>query len=375
VPTLAELIGVLDGWYPPSTAESWDSVGLTCGEQAASVDRVVLAVDCVPATVQQAIAREAQLLLTHHPLLLSGVHSVAAASPKGALVHSMIRHGVAHFAAHTNADIADQGVSHALADRLGLVEVEPLDPDPAPSIDHLSVFVPPQHLAAVLDALVTAGAGAIGNYDQCTFTVDGIGTFRPLDGADPADGEIGVLRRQPESRLSMVLPRSRRADVIAAMRAAHPYEEVAFELTEQPRLSGSTGTGRIGRLAQRLTLAEFTRLVATQLPSTRWGVRAAGDPEQSVSRIAVCGGSGGSYIELARSRGADAFLTADLRHHTASEAVDERQDSPMALVDAAHWATEQPWLEVLARRLKAHFEGLTVLVSDVVTDPWTVHEH
>lgn len=378
MPSLADVLAALDGWYPPATAESWDAVGLTCGDPTAPVERILLAVDCVPATVAEAVSSGAQLLITHHPLLLTGVHGVPADDPKGALVHRMIRAGVAHFVAHTNADVAADGVSQALAGCLGLAGVTPLAPDPAPALDYLTVYVPPADCERVIGALTEAGAGAVGDYDQCTFTVTGQGTYRPLPGADPADGEIGVLARKPEQAVSVVLPRRRRAAVLAAMRQAHPYEEVAFMLTEQAALDADTGTGRIGVLPEPMTLRDFTGYVAARLPGTAWGVRAAGSPGQLVRTVAVCGGSGASYAELARARGADAYLTSDLKHHSTVEAVTERAEhgnsgAGMALVDAAHWATEWPWLPVAAELLRGRFSDVEVAVSTEVTDPWTVH--
>jgi dinuclear metal center YbgI/SA1388 family protein len=380
-PSLADVLAALDGWYPPATAESWDAVGLTCGDRGDRIERVLLAVDCVPATVAEAVESEAQLLITHHPLLLTGVHGVPADDPKGALVHRMIRAGVAHFVAHTNADIAADGVSQALADCLGLRATAPLSPASTPALDHLTVYVPAADCDRLISALIEAGAGAVGDYDQCTFTVSGQGSYRPLPGADPADGEIGVLTRKSEQALSVVLPRPRRAAVLAAMRQAHPYEEVAFTLTEQPALDADTGAGRIGQLAEPMTLREFTSYVADRLPSTVWGVRASGRPDQLVSTVAVCGGSGASYTELARARGADVYLTSDLKHHSTVEAVTERADlaagadpdARLALVDAAHWATEWPWLPVAAGLLRQRFGGLDVAVSTAVTDPWTLH--
>ncbi|MGX7680517.1 Nif3-like dinuclear metal center hexameric protein [Jatrophihabitans sp. DSM 45814] len=379
MPTLADVIAALDRWYPPHSAESWDAVGLTCGEPTRQIRRIVLAVDCVPETVAETISAEAQLLVTHHPLLLSGVHSVAADLPKGAMVHRLISAGVAHFVAHTNADVAADGVSEALARLLGLVDVQPLVADSATALDHLAVFVPPDFVQPVIAAMTEAGGGAIGDYDQCTFSVEGLGTYRPMAGAKPFDGEVGVLSRKAETRVSVVLPRSRRPAILAAMQNAHPYEQVAFELTEQPGLPSSTGTGRIGSLEAEISLDDLVRFAASVLPKTVWGVRAAGDPSQRISRVAVCGGSGGSYADAAREAGADAYLTADLKHHSTVEAVSERAQAaaapPMALVDAAHWATEWPWLPIVADMLAAEFEDLDVLVSEVVTDPWTLHEH
>jgi dinuclear metal center YbgI/SA1388 family protein len=338
---------------------------------------VLLAIDCVPATVAEAISAGAGLLLTHHPLLLSGVRSIAADTPKGALLHRMVRAEVAHFVAHTNADVADGGVSDALAQRLGLLDCQPLQPDPGPALDQLTVYVPVPDTERLVAALADAGAGHIGNYTECAYLVEGIGQFRPQPGADPAEGEIGVLHRGPENRVSMVLPRGRRRAVLAAMWAAHPYEEVAFELTEQPALPAGTGTGRVGLLAEPMSLATFTDYVAQRLPRTSWGVRAAGRPEQPIRTVAVCGGSGAGYLSDARRAGADAYLTSDLKHHVSSEAVAETAGllPELALLDAAHWATEAPWLQLLAGRLRQRFDGLQVLVSDLVTDPWTLHVH
>lgn len=377
MPSLADVITALDRWYPPDTAESWDAVGLTCGEESGPVGRILIAVDCVPATVTEAVEAGAQLLLTHHPLLLGAVHGVPAGDPKGALVHRMIRAGVAHVAAHTNADVAEHGVSESLAHALGLRELRPLVPLPAPARDQLAVLVPAEALEQVTAALSAAGAGTLGRYADCSFTVTVTGTFRPLAGARPVFGEVGELTRLTEQRLSMSLPRARRAAVLAALRDSHPYEEIAWDLSEQPALDGPTGSGRIGVLPAPQTLADFTAEVARRLPPTVWGVRAAGRADQLISTVAVCGGSGGGYADQARAAGADAFVTADLKHHSALEAVTERDGgglAPMALIDAAHWATEAPWLETVAGLLRGEFGGsVEVLVSGLVTDPWTLH--
>jgi len=279
--------------------------------------------------------------------------------------------------AHTNADSAPDGVSDALAERLGLSEVRPLDPDPADPLDTLVTFVPVADAQRLIDALAQAGAGQLGDYDRCAFVSEGIGTFRPGPAARPAVGTVGEIVTVAEARIQMVLPAGRRAAVIAALRAAHPYEEPAYDLLAHAPEAGPRGTGRIGRLAAPLTLAEFVTRAAEALPRTVWGVRAAGDPDQMLRTVAVCGGSGGSLIERARAAGADVYLTADLKHHTALEAVGERASAGLALVDAAHWATEAPWLDLLAAKLRTCFgaDGLTVAVSAQVTDPWTLHRH
>jgi dinuclear metal center YbgI/SA1388 family protein len=374
VPGLGELITVLEGWFDPRWAESWDAVGLVCGDRAEPVERILLAVDPVPATVAEAIDDGAQLLITHHPLFLTGVHGVPADDPKGTLVHRLIRSSVAHYVVHTNADVARPGVSDALADVLGLTDVRPLDAQDEEALDKLVVFAPLADTERLVDALAEAGAGRLGDYDRCAWTTQGSGTFRPLAGANPTVGAIGEIEQVAETRIEMVVPHRLRADVVAALRAAHPYEEPAFDLLQMVAVPGRRGTGRVGELPGAVSLREFVERATAVLPATAWGLRAAGDPARSVRTVAVCGGSGSPYIEDARRAGADVFLTADLKHHPAVEAVSERGGDGMALVDAAHWATEAPWLDALASALRERF-GTTVdvRVSRQVTDPWTLH--
>jgi dinuclear metal center YbgI/SA1388 family protein len=374
VPRLADIIAVLDGWFDPAWAESWDAVGLVCGDPNEPVERLLLAVDAVPSTVDETLSTSSQLLITHHPLLLTPVHGVPADDAKGSLVHHLIRGGAAHFVAHTNADVADPGVSDALADRIGLQTLRPLEPHADEPFDKLVVYVLPADAQRLIDALAAAGAGAIGDYDRCAWTVEGVGTFRPLVGARPTIGRVGEIEQVVETRVEMVVPVGRRRAVVDALRAVHPYEEPAFDLLACRPVPGRRGTGRVGELARAMPLREFVAHAAAALPATVWGVRAAGDPERPVRTVAVCGGSGGSLAEDARRAGADAFLTADLKHHPAVEAVTERGGDGMALVDAAHWATEAPWLDAVAARLRETL-GTTVevRVSRRVTDPWTLH--
>ncbi|MFG2003029.1 Nif3-like dinuclear metal center hexameric protein [Spirillospora sp. NPDC048911] len=270
---LSEVIAVLEEFYPPAWAEAWDAVGLVCGDPEQEVGRVLFAVDPVAAVVDEALEWGADLVVTHHPLLLRGVTSVAATTPKGRLIHRMITSGVALYTTHTNADVADPGVSDALARAVGLT-----------------------------------------------------GPLRPMV---PADGPAG--------------------------------SGAAGE--------GGRGLGRVGELAEPVTLAEFTARAAAGLPATAWGVRAAGDPGRTIRTVAVCGGAGDSLLDTARAAGVDVYLTADLRHHPASEFAEH--DGP-ALVDAAHWATEWPWLADVERRLARTLDVKT-RVSTLVTDAWSLH--
>jgi dinuclear metal center YbgI/SA1388 family protein len=366
---LADVIDVLDGAYPPQLAADWDSVGLVCGDPAELVESVTIAVDATAAVVVD--VPERGLLLAHHPLLLRGVDSVSADTPKGALLHRLIRGGSALFTAHTNADAASPGVSDALADALGLTVEAVLAPGSGgPALEKWVVYVPHEHADAVREALFAAGAGHVGDYSHCCWSTDGTGQFLPHAGANPAIGSVGAVERVPEQRIELVAPTRLRAEVLAALRNTHPYEEPAFNVLELAAMPSDVGIGRVCSLPTPEPLSAFVSRVADGLPRTSWGVRAAGDPAATVSRVALCGGAGDSLLDAVSSAGVQAYLTADLRHHPADEF---RRGSEVALVDVAHWASEQPWCGQAARLLAQHFgDALRVHVSSVRTDPWNL---
>ncbi|MHB1288934.1 Nif3-like dinuclear metal center hexameric protein [Georgenia sp.] len=371
---LADVVEMLESHYPPATAADWDAVGLVAGDPDAAVETVLLAVDPTAEVVAEALALGADLLITHHPLYLRGTSTVAATTPKGRVVHRLIAGGCALYAAHTNAAAATDGGADAVAELLGLREVRPLEPLPGTELDTLVTFVPRTHTARVVDALAAAGAGRLGDYDRAAFVSPGTGTFRPLPGAEPAVGTVGEVTEVAEDRIEMVLPRGRRAAVLEALRAAHPYEEPALTLTAQPGEPADVGTGRIGHLPEPMTLRAFAELVAQRLPATAQGIRVGGDLDAQVCAVALCPGAGDSLLARTRALGADVYLTADLRHHPAAEHL---AGGRPYLVDATHWASEWPWLPRAARVLRAAAQArgarLDLHVSTRVTDPWNLH--
>jgi len=369
---LSEIIGVLDAAYPPRLAADWDSVGLVCGDSDEPVETVTVAVDATAAVVAEVPDRG--LLLAHHPLLLRGVDTVAASTAKGALLHQMIRTRRALFTAHTNADAAAPGVSDALADVLGLTVEEVLEPiSVGAGVDKWVVFVPADNADAVREAMFAAGAGHIGDYSHCSWSVPGTGQFLPSEGASPTIGTVGSVERVPEDRVEMVAPARLRAHVLAALRTAHSYEEPAFDIFGLATVPGDVGLGRVGTLQSPEPLSAFVSRVHDALPPTSWGVRAAGDSEATVSRVAVCGGAGDSLLNTVADAGVQAYVTADLRHHPADE---HTRASDVALVDVAHWASEFPWCRQAADLLRSHFgDALPVRVSAIRTDPWNVERN
>jgi dinuclear metal center YbgI/SA1388 family protein len=369
MPQLADVLALMDRWYPPSTADSWDAVGLVHGDPAAEVAKVMFAVDPTLAVAQEAADWGADLLVVHHPLFLKPVHGFPVTTPKGRTLATLAGAGCALLTAHTNADQAVDGVSEALATALGLTDQAPLLAAPGAPTDKLTVFVPVEAADQVREALAAAGAGRIGDYDHASFSTGGHGRFRPLEGARPAVGAVGRLEVVPEERVEVVLPRSRRTAVVTALLAAHPYEEPAYDLVEvaDPGLT-TTGTGRIGSV-ETTTLRAFAESVARVLPETAHGVRVGGDPDRLVTRVALCGGAGDFLLDTVARTDADVYVTSDLRHHPAGEFLE--RGGP-ALVDVAHWAAEWTWLPVAERKLlEAMGDTVDTHVSTTVTDPWS----
>ncbi len=274
--TVGEIRRVIHEAYPPQLAESWDAVGLVCGDPADEVRTVAFALDCTQEVADKAVELGAQMLVVHHPLLLRGVTSVAADTPKGKVIHTLIRNGVALLAAHTNADKARPGVNDKLAELVGITPGRPIVP-------------------------------------------------------------------------------------------VEPYEN----------LDEALGLGRVGELEQPMTLREFTQRVADALPETEWGVRAAGDPERVVKRVAVSSGSGDSFLDQAAALGVDVYVTSDLRHHPVDEhlrAAHLAEPEGPAVVDTAHWASEFPWT-AQARDIVEDALRVNTEIIDVRTDPWTISAH
>jgi len=367
--TLNDAVELFHQWFPPGTADSWDAVGLVAGDPDAVVRRVLFAVDPTLDVAREAAEMDADLLVVHHPLFLKPVHGIARTTPKGRTLGVLADAGCALLTAHTNADRAVGGVSEALARALGLHDVRPIQPGAGTATDKLTVFVPADHGDVVRRALGDAGAGQIGDYAQASFTGTGQGRFRPLSGANPTIGTVGEAELVVESRIEVVLPRARRAAVVAAMLAVHPYEEPAYDVIALADVGDTTtGVGRIGEV-QEQSLAHFAQQVSAALPPTAHGVRVGGDPARTIRRVAVCGGAGDFLLDTVLGTQADVYVTSDLRHHPAAEFLEK---GGPALIDVAHWAAEWTWLPVVQARLRdAWGDTVDTRVSTRCTDPWT----
>ena len=372
--TVEHVRGVMDRAYPPALAESWDAVGLICGDPETQVNRIIVALECTDAVVAEAIESNADMIVVHHPLLMRGVASVAADTPKGRLIHQLIKHDIALFAAHTNADSARPGVNDKLAELLGVTPGAALAPQPVPPLDSWTVKVPEEAADAVKDAVFAAGGGQIGDYSHCAFSVQGIGQFKPESGANPHIGAVGDVEYVSELQLEFVAPQKLRTKIHQALVAAHPYEEPAFDIVESQATgfdeTQQVGIGRVGELDTPMPFKEFVQRVADRLPKTEWGVRGAGDAEQLIETVAVASGAGDSFLDTAIKLGVDAFVTSDLRHHPVDETLRVAKHG-LCIVDTAHWASEYPWCfqaaELLAKELGLADDA--IWVSEVRSDP------
>lgn len=368
--TVARWLALVDGQWPASSAASWDVVGLQVGDPGWPVERVLVTLDVTPAVVEEAAEQPHTLVLAHHPLLFRPLDRLTPGTASGRIALQAATRGVAVAAAHTNLDVADDGAgtSDPVARVLDLQQLEPLSSRPGPARLRLVTFVPVEDAETVVDAMAAAGAGAIGDYSRCAFVVEGHGTFTAGPDADPAVGEPGERTDLAEARVEMELPTGRRDAVVAALLASHPYEQVAFDL--QPLVVEPVpGIGRVGELASPLPLRALAARIRDDLPAPH--LRFAGEPDRLVHRVAIVGGAGDSHIDDARRSGADVFVTGDLRHHVALDAV----TMGLAVVDAGHHATESAAMPHWRRALAAAAtrQGLTapVIASDVDTCPWT----
>ncbi|MHB9026846.1 MAG: Nif3-like dinuclear metal center hexameric protein [Armatimonadota bacterium] len=362
--TISDIQRELERLAPPALAESWDNVGLLVGDPRREVSTVLVALDATAGALEQAAARDAELLVVHHPLIFTGLKRLVEDGGIAGLVNRLIREGRGLLALHTNLDSAPGGLNHYVSALLDLRECRPLIPSAARPLLKLVVYVPETHMDAVRTAICRAGAGQIGNYAECTFGAPGIGTFRPEEGTTPYIGTPGgELERVREVRLETVAPRANLGPVLTAMFAAHPYEEVAYDLIPLENAVPGAGLGCIGELPSSTTAGDFLAKVREVLRAGRAVL--IGDAGRPVKTVALCTGAGSDFLEYARGAGADLYLTGEVKHHAALLA---RQQG-LAVIDAGHFATERPAVDLLADYLTAHFSELAVVKAEE-SDPF-----
>lgn len=363
--TVREVQEIIAAWAPPAIAWEGDNPGLQCGDPAAPVRRILVTLDVTPATVVEARRRRCDMIVSHHPLLFRPVRSVTPSTPEGRILRELIATDIALYSAHTNLDFTQGGTSFALAEALGLTATRFLE-TPYANQKKIVTFVPAAHADAVAAAMARAGAGRIGDYDHCSFRVEGTGTFLGNERSNPTAGRAGRLERAGEIRLEMIVPAWNVEAVVRAMRTVHPYEEVAYDVYPLETPNPAYGMGVLGVLKRPSRLLPFLRRLKRTLRTgaLRW----TGNPARPIRTVTLCGGSGGRLLEAAIRAGAEVFVTADVRYHTFHDAAGR-----IALVDAGHYETEAPVIGAIVRRLKSEIRrsggSIDVLPAARSTNP------
>lgn len=360
--TVATVISLLESQCPPRLAAEWDNVGLLLGDRSSEVRRIMTCLTVTPEVAAEAVEGQVGLIVTHHPILFRAVKRLTGDSSEGRMLLQLARAGVAVYSPHTAFDNAADGINAQLARGLGLCDVAPLRRATGAKQVKLVVFVPDKDLAKVSDAVFAAGAGRIGEYNECSYRLAGTGTFFGTDSTNPTVGQKGRREEVSEWRLEVVSPEPRVADVVAAMRKAHSYEEPAFDLYPLAAAPSPLGEGRVGVLPAAVALTEFARRVRSLLSCGP--VQVVGG-ERDVTRVAIVCGAGGELMGDATRAKADVFLTGEMRFHDYLAA----QTQGLALVLPGHYATERPGVEELARRLAAAWPDVTAWASRREGDP------
>lgn len=361
------IIQYVEQLAPKALALEGDKIGLHVGTLQKPVKKVMVALDVLESVVDEAIAQGVDLIVAHHAVIYRPLKHLRTDLAAGRLYEKLIKHDIAVYTAHTNLDVAKGGLNDWLAEALGLEQVEVLDASYTDPLKKLVVYVPGTHLDAVFQAIAAAGAGWIGNYSHCSFQAEGTGTFLPREGTHPFIGQVGQVEKVAEVRLETVLPASRQAAVLAAMKAAHPYEEVAYDIYPLDLPGTSLGIGRIGKLPEPLTLRELAQLVKERFALQ--GLRVVGKLDDRVKKVAVVGGDGNSYVAKAAFRGADVLITGDIYYHTAHDAMADG----LHLIDAGHnieKIMKSKLADYLREQLLANGYDTEVLASQVHTDPF-----
>ncbi len=359
--TVSQVASYIEAIAPLGLQESYDNSGLLVGNRQMKVTGILIALDATPSLIDEALKLGANLIVTHHPIIFSGLKRLTGSSLTEQVVLAAIKNDLALYCAHTNLDSAWDGVSHRMAAALELANVQVLEPTPD-SLLKLVTFAPHSHAAAVRAALFAAGAGHIGNYDQCSFNLEGTGTFRGNEDSNPHVGQPGKPHIEPETRIEVVLPRIATKSVLKALGEAHPYEEVAYDLYPLANTNPRTGLGVIGNLPQPMDAAQFMQKVRTAFGIPY--VRHSQMPATEIQRVALCGGSGASLMGRAVALGAHAFVTADAKYHNFFDAQNQ-----ILLVDAGHFETELFAVDIFYELLTKKLPNFAIHKSVIKSNP------
>jgi dinuclear metal center YbgI/SA1388 family protein len=357
---IGEIISFLESLAHPSLQEQYDNAGLLIGDPDWECKGIICALDATEDVVKEAIEKKYNLIVAHHPIIFQGLKKINGKDYTEKTVIAAIKNDIAIYAIHTNLDNVIDGVSGRMAKMLGLQNISILFPKQH-TLKKLFTFVPVDKAEQVRQAIFSAGGGHIGNYSECSFNSEGEGTFKPLEGSNPYAGSTGIRHTEKEIKIEVILPGYLEKKIIAAIKNAHPYEEVAYDVVELSN-ADNTGSGIIGELSKPMTGKDFLswlkEIFRLQI------VRHTSLSTREIKKVAICGGAGSFLISKALAAGAHAYVTSDIKYHEFFDANDK-----MLIADIGHFESEQFTINLLQEILVQKFPTFAVLKTKVETNP------
>lgn len=358
---IQDVISYLEQLAPPAYQESYDNATLICGDRNSELNGVVCTLDCTETVVEEAISLGANLIVAHHPIVFKGLKSLTGRNYVERTIIKAIKNDIAIFAVHTNLDHVATGVNKRICDRLGLSQTKILQPKKQ-ILSKLVFFVPIEEKGKVLDAVFAAGAGQIGEYKDCSFQVEGMGTFTPSQNANPYLGQRGKPQFEREARIEVILPSFLGSKVISALKKSHPYEEVAYYLSSLENENQEVGAGMIGVLEASMSGNEFLDFLKKKMNLNT--LKHTPLINRKINKVAVCGGAGIFLLSDAKRAGADVFVTSDVKYHEFFDA-----ENQLILCDIGHYESEIFTKELLGELLSQNFPNIALYLTKAVTNP------
>jgi dinuclear metal center YbgI/SA1388 family protein len=359
--TIKQVIESLEKLAPPQYQEEYDNSGLITGQAADDVKSILITLDCTEAVVEEAISKSCNLIIAHHPILFKGVKRLTGNTYVERVLIRAIRNQIAIYAIHTNLDNVIQGVNKKIADRLGLKNLQVLSPRQN-TLSKIVTFIPLDYSEKVISALHDAGAGHVGNYSHCSFSLEGRGAYLPTENAKPFAGSKGKLEKTKETRVEMIFPKPLLTKILTALRQSHPYEEVAYFVSDLANQNQEVGSGMLGELPVPEESLGFLNRLKTVMNTNC--VRYTNIHAKHITKVALCGGAGSFLLPQAIAKGADVFISADFKYHEFFDA-----DNKITIADIGHYESEQFTKELIGEYLQEKFPTFAIIFSNVVTNP------
>ncbi len=359
--TVSEITSIIEEFAPLALQESYDNAGLLVGDKLMSVTGALISIDVTEEVIDEAIKQNCNLIISHHPLIFRGLRKIVGQDYIQRCVVKAIKNDIAIYSAHTNLDNVKNGVNGKIADKIGLINRQILQPK-SEILLKLVTFVPQEHVENVQQALFKAGAGHIGEYDSCSFNSDGTGTFRANENANPFVGEKNKLHSEPETRVEVILPKYLQSKVLSVLLQAHPYEEPAFDIFPLLNSWNTVGLGMVGELEQEMDEKQFLDYLKKVFSLSV--VRHTPFTGRKIKKVSLCGGSGSEFLRNGLAHGADVYISGDFKYHEFFDA-----ENKILIADIGHYESEQFTKDVFYEIITKKIPNFAVRISEVNTNP------